>query len=347
MIRRRQFLATTVGALAAPAVFRSAYAASPEVKLKLHHFLGPKSPAQVMMLEPWAKRINKDSNGRIEIEIYPSMTLGGSPPQLFRQAADGVVDIVWTVNGYTPGLFPRSEAFELPTVFVNDIPATNLAMRDMFDDYLAPEYEAVHVLFNHVHAGQALHTADKAVHTVKDTQGMKLRVPGPTGNDVVKAMGATPVTMPVPDLPQALSTHTVDGALIPWEIIPALKLQDVTKYQIEGPDKSRFGTTTFQVSMNKAKWNGLPDDLKKVFDKNCGHDWLVEVGHIWREDDDNGIKVATDAGNTYIVLTPEEMETFNKVMGPVVDKWVDDHKGSIKAQEIVDAAKAAIKKNAS
>ena len=253
------------------------------------------------------------------------MTLGGSPPQLFRQVADGVVDIIWTVNGYTPGLFPRSEVFELPTIFVNDIAATNLAMRAMFDEYLAPEYEPVHVLFNHVHAGQAIQMATKPVHTVADTQGTKLRVPGPTGNDVVTAMGATPVTMPVPDLPQALSTSAVDGALIPWEIIPALKLQDVTKYQIEGPDKARFGTTTFQVSMNQDRWDSLPDDLKAVFDKNSGEDWLRQVAKVWRENDDHGIKVAVDAGNEHIVLTPDEMKTFNDALAPVVDKWVKDH----------------------
>lgn len=347
-MKRREFLAATaIGTLAAPTLMRSAFAADPEVTLKLHHFLGPKSPAQVKMLEPWSRGIEKDSGGRIKIDIYPSMTLGGSPPQLFRQVADGVVDIVWTVNGYTPGLFPRSEAFELPTVFTNDIAATNLAMRDMFDEYLAPEYDAVHVCFNHVHAGQALHMASEPVHTVADTRGKKLRVPGPTGNDVVKAMGATPVTMPVPDLPQALSTHTVDGALIPWEIIPALKLQDVTQYQIEGPDKNRFGTTTFQVSMNKGKWESLPDDLKEVFEKNSDRDWLTEVARIWREDDDEGIKIAVDAGNTYIVLTEDQMGTFNEALAPVVDKWIGDHKGAdFDAKAIVDAARAAIAKNA-
>lgn len=343
-MKRRQFLFAGVATLAAPALLRKTYAAGPEVSLKLHHFLGPKSPAQVMMLEPWANSIERDSDGRIKIEIYPSMTLGGSPPQLFRQVADGVVDIVWTVNGYTPGLFPRSEAFELPTIFKNDIAATNLAMRAMFDEYLAPEYAPVHVLFNHVHAGQALHMASEPVHTIADTKGKKLRVPGPTGNDVVKAMGATPVTMPVPDLPQALSTHVVDGALIPWEIIPALKLQDVTKYQIEGPDKERFGTTTFQVSMNKARWEKLPDDLKAVFNKNCDDNWLRKVADIWREDDDNGIKIAVDAGNTYIVLTPEEMKTFNDAFGPVVDKWIKDHGGKFDSKAIVEAARANIAK---
>ena len=76
--------------------------------------------------------------------------------------------------------------------------------------------------------------------------------------------------MPVSDLPQALTTHAVDGALIPWEIIPALKLQDSTKYQIEGEDNWRLGTTTFQVSMNKARWESLPDDLKTVFEERGG-----------------------------------------------------------------------------
>ncbi|TFF17677.1 TRAP transporter substrate-binding protein [Jiella endophytica] len=345
-LKRREFLVAGAGVLAMPALMRRSWAAEPEVTLKLHHFLGPKSPAQTKMFEPWAQSIADDSDGRIKIEIYPSMTLGGAPPQLFRQVADGVVDIIWMVNGYTPGLFPRSEVFELPTIFTNDIAATNLAMREMFDEYLAPEYEAVHVLFNHVHAGQAIHMAKDPVHTVADTKGKKLRVPGPTGNDVVTAMGATPVTMPVPDLPQALSTNAVDGALIPWEIIPALKLQDVTKYQIEGPDRTRFGTTTFQVSMNRGRWEALPDDLKAVFDKNCDEAWLKKVAEIWRAADDHGIEVATKAGNEHIVLSEEEMKTFNDALAPVVDKWIADH-SDFDSAALVKAAKAAIEKQKS
>jgi TRAP-type C4-dicarboxylate transport system substrate-binding protein len=343
-IGRRQFLLTATAALAAPAIVRPTFAADPEFTLKLHHLLGPKAPAQTQMLEPWAKAIEEGSGGRVKIEIYPSMTLGGSPPQLFRQAADGVVDIVWTVNGYTPGLFPRSEVFELPTIFTNDLVAVNLAMREMFNDYLVPEYEAVHVLFNHVHAGQAIHMATQPVRTVADVAGKKLRVPGPTGNEIVAAMGATPVTMPVPDLPQALATNAVDGALIPFEIIPALKLQDVTQYQIEGPDNGRFGTTTFQVSMNKARWESLPDDLKAVFDKASGEDWLRKVGEVWRATDDRGIKIATDAGNEHIVLTPDEMKTFDDALAPVVDKWIAAHT-DFDAKAIVDTARATIAKH--
>src|SRR5690606_7882088 len=151
MIGRRQFLAGATATVALPAYLRQAWAQSPEVELKLHHFLGPKAPAHTKMLEPWAKAIQDDSGGRVKIDLYPSMSLGGSPPQLFRQVADGVVDIIWTVNGYTPGLFPRSEVFELPTIFTNDMVAANLAMRDLFESQLAPEYADVHVLFLHVH----------------------------------------------------------------------------------------------------------------------------------------------------------------------------------------------------
>ncbi|MCB9993594.1 MAG: TRAP transporter substrate-binding protein [Hyphomicrobiaceae bacterium] len=342
-MKRREFLAAAGAGIAAPAFVRNAFGQNPEVVLKLHHFLGPTTTGQAKMFEPWAKSILEDSGGRVKIDIYPSMSLGGSPPQLFRQVADGVVDIIWMVNGYAPGLFPRSEVFELPTIFTNDIAATNLAMRDMFADYLAPEYEAVHLLYNHVHAGQALSMAKDPVHSIADTQGKKLRVPGPTGNEVVKAMGATPITMPVPDLPQALATNVVDGALIPWEIIPTLQLQDVTQYQIEGPNKNRFGTTTFQVSMNKDRWNSLDDDLKAVFDKNCDADWLRHIGDVWRAADDAAIQGAVDAGNEYIVLSDAEMAGFNDALAPVVDKWIADHP-DLDGRGLVDAARAAIAK---
>ncbi|WP_166015829.1 TRAP transporter substrate-binding protein [Chelativorans multitrophicus] len=343
MIRRRDFLVGSASALALPAYIRSGFAQSAEYTLKLHHFLGPQAPAQTQMLEPWAKRIEDDSGGRVKIELYPAMSLGGAPNQLFRQAAEGVVDIIWAVNGYTPGLFPRSEVFELPTIFTNDIVAANLAMRDLFESHLAPEFADVHVLFMHVHAGQALHMASELVRTPDDTKGKKLRVPGPTGNAVVEAMGATPVTMPVPDLPQALSTNAVDGALIPWEIIPALQLWETTKYQIEGPDNNRFGTTTFQVSMNQGRWEELPDDLKEVFNKHSGEDWLREVGQIWRGIDDRGIQLAVEQGNEHVVLTEEEMGAFNTALAPVVDRWVAEHSNAgFDPAELVEAARQAL-----
>jgi len=339
---KRALSAIVVGAAFAAL---SSGAGAQQITLKLHHFLGPKSPAQVKMLEPWAQNVEKASGGKVKIEIYPSMSLGGQPPQLINQVRDGIVDIVWTVNGYTAGLFPRTEVFELPFVHTNNPAATNLAMRAMYDKYLKPEYSGVHVLFLHVHQGQAMHMVDKLVRKPDDLKGLKMRIPSRTGAWVIEALGASPVGMPVPDLPQALSKKVIDGAFIPWEIIPALKLQEMIKYEIEGPNKTRFGNTTFQVSMNEARWNSLPPDVQKAFTESSGEAWVRQVGKIWAENDDAGIAVAVKAGNQHIQLTDAELAAFKTKLEPVVQRWEDEVKSKgIDGKALVAEARKEIAK---
>lgn len=334
-----------LGGLAALAMTTAA--AAQEFTFKLHHFLGPKAPAHTKMLEPWAKGIEEASGGRVKIELFPAMSLGGTPPELISQVRDGVVDIVWTVNGYTAGQFPRSEVFELPFILTNNPAAANLALYDMFDDHLAEEYKGVKVLFLHVHAGQGIHTVKDEIRKPEDFAGKKIRIPTRTGAWLIEQLGASPVSMPVPDLPQALSKGVVDGAFIPWEIIPPLQLQEQTEYQIEGADKTRFGTTVFQVSMNQAKWDSLPEDIQKIFTEKSGRDWVKQVGQIWRDADEHGIKIATEAGNKHIVLTPEETEAFKAKLEPVLDRWKQEvaAKG-IDGDALIAKAREAIAANA-
>ena len=339
----QRVLATLIAGATVAAL--SSAASAQQITLKLHHFLPPKSPAQVMMLAPWAERIEKASGGKVKIEIYPSMSLGGKPPELINQVRDGVVDIVWTVNGYTANLFPRTEVFELPFVYVNNPSATNLAMRAMFNKYLKQEYKGVHVLFLHVHQGQAIQMVDKPVRSPDDLKGLKMRIPSRTGAWVLEALGASPVGMPVPALPQALSRKVVDGALIPWEIVPPLKLQELMKYYTEGPNMTRFGNTTFQVSMNPARWNSLPADVKKAFNENSGAAWVREVGEIWQEDDEKALKVIEKAGDTHIVLTPAQLQAFKAKLEPVVQRWEDEVKSKgIDGATLVKVARQEIAK---
>jgi TRAP-type C4-dicarboxylate transport system substrate-binding protein len=316
------------------------------IVLKLHHLLPAVAPAQTKMLAPWAADVEKASGGKVKIEIYPAMSLGGKPPELINQVRDGVVDIVWTVNGYTPGLFPRSEVFELPFVHTNNAVATNLAMRDMFlDGEIADDFKDVKVMFLHVHAGQGIQMAEKLVRKPDDLKGLKMRIPTRTGAWIIEALGAAPVAMPVPALPQALAKKVVDGAFIPWEIIPALKLQDVTKYQIDGANNVRFGTTTFQVSMNKNTWAKLPPDVQKAFDENNGEARWRKVGEIWTNSEKVGIAVAEKAGNKHIVLTEAELQQFKDKLEPVVNRWVEEVKSKgIDGKTLVDHARALIAK---
>jgi TRAP-type C4-dicarboxylate transport system substrate-binding protein len=323
-------------------------AAAQEYTFKLHHLLGAKAPAQTQMLEPWVKKVEENSGGRVKIEIYPAMSLGGRPPELIQQVRDGVVDLIWTVNGYTPGLFPRSEVFELPGVYQGDPTAANQALYDMYTagDF-GDEFKGTEIMWLHVHPGQAIYMRDKLVRTPEDLNGMKMRIPSRTGAWIIEALGASPAAMPVPELPQALSKGVVDGAFIPWEIGAALKLQDQTKYLIEGPDMKRFGTTTFQVSMNKARWDGLPADIQKAFKDASGPDWWAEVGGIWRAADDNGLAIMTGAGSEHVVLSDEEYGQFETALEPVVQRWIDEVSASgIDGAALVEKARAGIASHA-
>ncbi len=339
---------TLFGALiaTATAIGFAGAASAQEYTFKLHHLLGGKAPAQTQMLEPWAKQVEENSGGRVKIEIYPAMSLGGTPPELVQQARDGVVDIIWTVNGYTPGQFPRTEVFELPGVYLNDVKAANLAMYDMFEDSLKDDYKGLEVMWLHVHAGQAIMSVDKEIRSPGDMAGLKMRIPTRTGAWVIEALGASPIAMPVPEVPNALAKKVVDATLLPWEIIPPLKLFNQIDYFIEGADNTRLGTTTFQVSMNKARWDSLPEDIQKAFRDASGRDWWGQVGDIWRGGDNFGIKMATDNGKTHVVLSEDETQAFIDALAPVQERWIEEVNGKgLDGAALVQRAKDLIAKN--
>ncbi|MGI9395823.1 MAG: TRAP transporter substrate-binding protein [Boseongicola sp.] len=310
-----------------------------DIELKLHHFLSPKAPAHTKMLEPWAQRIMDASGGRIEIEIFPAMTLGGKPPQLPRQVRDGVVDMAWIVNAYAAGAFPRTEVFELPGVHQGSSAAVNQAMLEMYPDELSKDFKGLIAMFQHVHGGQAIHMATDEVRSPADLAGKKMRIPSRTGSWVVEALGANPVQTSVGEIPVALSKKVIDGALIPFEIIPPLKIHEQTAYQIEGPGGKRLGTTSFSVIMNEDRWNSLPADIQQIFLDASGQDWHSEVGNIWDGSEAGGIGVATKSGNQHIQLSDEEWAAFEEAVAPVVDRWIAEmtEKG-IDGQAIYDRA---------
>jgi TRAP-type C4-dicarboxylate transport system substrate-binding protein len=338
----RRHLSIAVGLLALGAT--AAVAQEPEVTLTVHHFIGPKAPTQAAFIEPWARRIEEQSNGRIKIEIYPSMALGGAPPELYRQARDDVADIVWTLIGYTPGVFPRSEVFELPTVHRGSAQATSLAIQEIFDQ-IAADYEDVHPLLIYVHAGQAIHMVDKPIHSVDDLAGLKIRIPSRTGAMLIEAWGAQPVGMPVPEVPQALSKGVVDGALLPYEIVLPLKVYELTKYSIEGPNGGRFGTSVFAFLMNKERYEGLPDDLRAIIDANSGAAIAEEIGAIWDQVEKPGKDATIASGSEMIVLDESAMAAFDERSEQVTARWIEEVTAQgIDGQALVEAARAAVAK---
>jgi len=340
---RKQILALAGLALAG---LSAAPAQAADVTLTIQHFLSPKAPAHAAFIEPWAKHIEEQSKGRIAFEIFPSMSLGGKPPELYRQVRDGTVDIVWTLLGYTPGTFPRTEVFELPGVHKGSAEATTLAIQDVYDQFLAEEFQDIHPILLHVHTGQAIHMVDKPVRALADLKGLKLRTPSRTGAWVIESWDAEPVGMPVPELPQALSKGVIDGALIPFEIVAPLKVQELTKYSIEGINGERFGTSVFLYGMNKERYEALPDDLRAIIDANSGANIAQDIGKVWDAIEPKVKAMVEEHGNEIIKLDAAVLAEFDAKAATVTQRWIDEVTASgIDGKALVAAAQAAVAKH--
>src|SRR3546814_653162 len=244
-------------------------AAAQEVALRIHHFLPPQAPVPANFIAPWAEKVTRESGGRIAFEIYPSMQLGGKPPALYDQARDGVVDIIWTLTGYTPGRFPGTEAFELPFVPAS-AEATSQAAWKFYEKHLTEEFKDVHLIAAHTHGPGLLHVKGDGVETLEDMEGLKLRGPTRQANALISALGATPVGMPVPAMPEALSKGVIDGTVIPWGVTTPLKVAELVDSHTDFAGPRGPYTSFFVFAMNKARYEALPDDLQAVPDATPG-----------------------------------------------------------------------------
>lgn len=292
-----------------------------EFKFSIHHFLSPKSTTHVDMIQPWVSRIEEASKGRIQFEIFPAMALGGKPPELYSQVRDGVADVIWTLPGYTPGVFPRLEVFELPNVHTGSAVATNAAIQSLLPE-LGEDLKDIHPLLVHTHSGNALHLVSKDVKSFSDVAGLKVRSPSRTGAWMLESWGAEPVGMPVPALPQALAKKTVDGGLVPFEIAIPLKLAELTDFSVELANGKRFGTSTFLFAMNKNSYNSLPDDLKKIIDDNSGLAFAKEMGELWDNVEPKGMQLAKDKGKSVTQLSEDVSAEFAVKAEEVGARWL-------------------------
>jgi len=314
-----------------------------EVTLKVHHFLSPNATSQKLLLGPWCDKVAKESNNRIKCQIYPAMQLGGTPPQLFDQAKDGVADIVWTVPTYQAGRFIKSEVFELPFM-TKTAKGSSRAFWEYLQKYSLDEFKGTKILLAHVADGAELHFGKKNVVTLDDLKGLKVRAPTRICTRMLTALGATPVQMPAPQVPESLAKGVVDGASLPWEVVPALKVNEVTKFHTEtGPGKRKMSNTIFVVAMNEAKYNSLPADLKKVIDANSGAEASTWAGEVWDSTIAPGRKSATDRGNTVTILSDAEYQRWIKATDSVDDDWVKEAsaKGA-DGKKLLEAARALL-----
>lgn len=331
-------LAAVVAAAMLPAL-----AQAQEVILKVAHFLPPVSPAHTKFIVPWCDRIAAESQGRMKCQIYPAMQLGGTPPQLLSQVRDGVADIVWTLPGYTPGRFPISEVFELPFMTTTH-EASSRALWDFVQKNAQPEFAGLQPIATWVPGPYVLHLRDKEVKTLDDLKGMKVRAPSRLGTKLLSALGATPVGMPVPQMAESLSKGVIDASIIPWEVVPATKAHELTRYHAEAGGDYAMSTATMIYVMNKKKYDGLPPELKKVIDANSGRETSAWIAAQFKSSDAAGRQAAVAHGNTVYAIAPGEIAKWQAAAKPVTDDWVKEvsAKGA-DGQKLVAEASALVK----
>ena len=320
--------------------------AQQSVTLKFHTFMSPMSGVWLNMHKPWMEKVEKDSGGRIKFEAYPAMQLGGTPVQLYDQARDGVVDVVWTLPANNAGRFPRIEVFELPFM-MNNAEATSKAYWEYFQTQCPDEFKETQVLALHVHGPGLFHSVNKPIRSAADLKGMKVRGPTRQVTKLLGAVGATPVGMPLPQIPDALSKGTIDACVIPWEVVPAVKVHELTKFHSEFDSTgAALYTTTFVMAMNKARYEGLAPDLKKAIDANSGLATSAWLGKTQQGNDPAGRKSAVDRGNTIYQFTAAQRDEFIKLSSQLDDEWVADlDKRGFKGKALLDSARALIVKH--
>lgn len=314
----RRLIASALCSLAA------APALAQEVTLKFHHIWNPQAMASVNVIGPWCDKVAKESANRIKCQIFPAMSMGGTPPQLVDQVKDGVVDVVITLPGYTPGRFPTLEVFELPFM-TNSAEAGARAVWDYHAKYGAKEFPGTRLLATWVHDEGYVHTRDKPVKTLADFKGLKMRAPTRQTNKLLTALGASPVGMPLPAIPDAVSKGTIDGFLLPWEVMPSLKLQEMVKYHSEtDPSRPALYSAVFVFAMNQARYDSLPADLKKVIDANSGPEFSRQIGRIWDGSQAAGRKAAQERGNVFTMIPNSELDNWVTASAGLYDDWVAD-----------------------
>jgi TRAP-type C4-dicarboxylate transport system substrate-binding protein len=319
-------------------------AAAQEIVLKLHQFLPAQAPVPAGVLVPWMAKIEAESGGRIKFEHYPSMQLGGKPGELIDQVIDGVADVVWTLPGYTPGRFPRTEVMELPFLMTNAEAASRtyweLGEKYMFDT----DFKDVKVIGLWTHGPGLIHSKDP-ITTTADLAGVKLRAPTRVTNMMVTALGATAVGMPVPAVPESLSKGVIDATILPWEVTASIKSSELVKNHTEFPGAPLY-TSAFVLAMNKDVYDGLPDDLKAVIDANSGADFSANAGAVSQAADAAARQIAVDLGNNLIELSPEQIAEWKTAAQGTIDTWVAETAAAgFDGQALLDEARALMAKN--
>ncbi len=286
------------------------------IKLTYANFF-PSSHIQSKLAESWIKKIESETNGRVEITYYP----GGSllkGPNIFDGVLNGIADIGMSCFAYTSGRFPIMGAVDLPLGYPNAITATKV-INEYYKIFKPKELSGVKVLYLHAHGPGLLHSKKK-ITKLEDLKGLKIRTTGLSAK-VAKALGAIPIAMSQGMAYEALQRGVVEATFAPMEVLKGWRQAEVVKYTVMCTDIGY--TTGMYVIMNKRKWETLPADVKKIFEK-VSQEWIEKHGKAWDESDREGKAYAEGLGNKFVYLSEEESTRWVRKVKPVIEEYASE-----------------------
>lgn len=292
------------------------------VVLRVHHFMSAKTTLHEEWLLPLGERLARASGGRLRLEVFHSMALGGRPGDLFDQAVDGAVDVALTLPGYTPGRFNHTEVFELPFMIEDSVAASGAFWDLIAAELQDGEFADVKVLAGWVHGPGVIHS-QKRIERLEDMVGVETRGPTRVITDYLGEIGALPVGMPLPQIPESLSKGVIGATLLPWEVTPSIRLSELVGAHTELGGERALYTATFVLAMNWEAYEALPADLRAILDAETGKALSRRAGRVQAGADAVGRRIAVEEnGNWLARLDAAETARWEEAAAPVYARWV-------------------------
>ncbi|MBW2657556.1 MAG: TRAP transporter substrate-binding protein [Deltaproteobacteria bacterium] len=284
------------------------------VKLTYSNFFPP-GHIQSKLAEAWCKEVEARTNGQVVVEYFPGQTLTKAR-QVYDGVVEGISDVGFSVLAYTRGRFPVTAAVDLPLGYTSGTVATKV-INAVYKKFMPKEFMDTQVMYLHAHGPGLIHTKSKPVRKMEDMKGLKFRGHG-TSALVVKALGGTPVSKPMPETYQMLQKGVVDGAVYPFEANKGWKLGEVTRYATA--DFTAAYTTSFFVVMNKDKWNSISAANQKIIEQ-INMEWIDKHAEAWDTSDAKGMVFFLNQGGQIIGLDAKEGERWRKAVAPLIEDY--------------------------
>lgn len=296
--------------------------------LKVTTFLPPMHTF-VKAVQEWGQELNEKSGGTLELEVFPAGQLG-PPPRQFDLVRSGSADIGIFLHGLTPGRFPVTELAGLPLTNPSagqESAITSRRLTELAPDYLASEHPGTHILWMAVTPPLKVHLAKADPSNLDNLKGLRIRYAGSTWQQIIEALGASPVPVPPAETADAMSKGVVDGATFPFEATQAFDLGPVTEYSM----LPGLASATFAVVMSDAAWNRLTPDQQKLITETTGPDRAEWFGAMWDESEDHGREYMEKAGVTIVKLDKEQVSGLHEVFKGISDEAIGKAGGNAEA----------------